>query len=97
MRGFTPIMAQPRYQSRMVQPAYHSRMAQTTPPAPSPAPTPAPTPAPVASNAVSIPAGWPWYRSIWYEPAIVGIPLVPVLLGVGAVFAIGALAGKSKS
>lgn len=30
----------------------------------------------------------PWYQTIWSEPAIVGVPVVPTLLGIVALIAI---------
>jgi hypothetical protein len=38
----------------------------------------------------------PWYQTIWSQPAIVGIPLVPVLLGAVALIAISAMFSAAK-
>lgn len=78
-------------------PAPRSMGQQAPAPAPAPAPS-APSAAPSAATGVTIPSGWPWYRSIWYQPDVLGVPLVPVLLGVAGVYAVtAALAAKNKN
>jgi hypothetical protein len=38
----------------------------------------------------------PWYQTIWSQPAIVGVPLVPVLLGAVALIAISSMLSAAK-
>jgi hypothetical protein len=47
-------------------------------------------------QAPAVAATGPWYQTIWSQPAIVGVPLVPVLLGAVALIAISSMLSAAK-
>lgn len=70
---------------------YHHAMAQAAPPPAAPA-----APAAPATSAAAVPVSGPWYSTIWYEPAVYGVPVIPTILGLGVLAGAFFLLGASR-
>jgi hypothetical protein len=98
--GQVPVVPFPGYHP-IQGPRYMGQAPPPPPPSPGPAPAPAPAPTQQAAPPTTIvtpPAvvTGPWYRTIWYQPAVGGVPIVPVVLGLGVIAGIAAILSASS-